>query len=218
MGTTEDHTSEDGERLAFEDLPAPAFNGTVSPDELHVDGENPNEMDDRLFDLLADRITERGWLGGPIITDTDGCIADGEHRWRAARSIGLTEVPVKQYDLDEHERRLLRQELNKLRGEHHRGRDIDELAELLSSPSDDDIEELLVATDSYEDVLDELDGVDTPSFDPLADDDTRLDETDERKDGDWSHTTVDGHYVRCPECSHEFHPGLHKVEDAADED
>ena len=69
---------------SFDELPQPDFEGTLATDALETDGDNPNEMSDEQFGLLQDRMRQNGWLGGPIITDTDGLIADGEHRWRAA--------------------------------------------------------------------------------------------------------------------------------------
>lgn len=80
-------------------------------------------MTDEQYGLLCTRMEENGWLGGPIITNTQGVIADGEHRWRAAQEIGLTEVPVKQYAINEPTRRLWRRELNKIHGEHDKKRD-----------------------------------------------------------------------------------------------
>lgn len=139
--------------LALDDLPAPAFEGTLAPDELHVDGDNPNEMTDEQFGLLCDRMRENGWLGGPIITNSEGLIADGEHRWRAAQEIGLSEVPVRQYAIDDATRRLWRQELNKIHGEHDTKRDALEYDTLLSEGFTEEVEAL---TDAAGEDLDEL--------------------------------------------------------------
>ena len=138
---------------ALEDLPQPSFEGTVATDALETDGDNPNEMSDEQFGLLQDRMRQNGWLGGPIITDTDGLIADGEHRWRAAQEIGLDEVPVRQYDIDDAERRLWRQELNKIHGEHDTKRDALEYDYLLDAGKADEVHELTQAADED---LDEL--------------------------------------------------------------
>jgi len=138
---------------ALDDLPQPDFEGTVAVDDLHTDGDNPNEMTDEQFGLLCDRMRENGWLGGPIITDTEGLIADGEHRWRAAQEIGLSEVPVRQFDIDDSKRRLWRQELNKIHGEHDSKRDALEYDELLSSGFTEEVEAL---TDAADEDLDEL--------------------------------------------------------------
>ena len=138
---------------ALEDLPQPSFEGTVATDSLETDGDNPNEMSDEQFGLLKDRMRQNGWLGGPIVTDTDGLIADGEHRWRAADAIGLDEVPVRQYDIDDATRRLWRQELNKIHGEHDTKRDALEYDYLLDAGKADEVHELTQAADED---LDEL--------------------------------------------------------------
>ncbi|MFB6237531.1 MAG: DNA methyltransferase [Halopenitus sp.] len=137
----------------LEDLPQPAEETTVHPDELHVDGDNPNEQSEEMFGLLVENLRQKGWLGNAIVADTDGCIADGEHRWRAAQEIGLTEVPVKFYDIPEDERRLWRQELNKISGEHDKKRDALEYDFLLSEGRQDDVADL---TDAADEDLDEL--------------------------------------------------------------
>ena len=138
---------------ALDDLPQPDFEGTTATDALETDGDNPNEMTDEQFGLLKDRMRQNGWLGGPIVTDTDGLIADGEHRWRAADAIGLDEVPVRQYDIDDATRRLWRQELNKIHGEHDTKRDALEYDYLLDAGKADEVHELTQAADED---LDEL--------------------------------------------------------------
>jgi DNA modification methylase len=141
----------------YADLPQPAFEGTVPVDDLEVDGDNPNEMTDDQFGLLCDRMRTNGWLGGPVVTDTDGLIADGEHRWRAAQEIGLSEVPVKQFDIDDATRRLWRQELNKIHGEHDDKRDALEYDLLLDSGKSDEVHELTQAADEdLDELLDEI--------------------------------------------------------------
>jgi len=145
------------DELDLTDLPQPEYDGTLPPDDLHVDGDNPNEQSEETFGLLCDRLRENGWLGGPIVTDTDGLIADGEHRWRAAQEIGLSEVPVRQYDIDDPTRRLWRQELNKISGEHDTKRDALEYDELLSAGKTDEVEALTEAADEdLNELLDEI--------------------------------------------------------------
>lgn len=141
------------DELSLHDLPQPEWEGTVSPDDLHVDGENPNEQSDELFGLLCENMRRKGWIGNAIVTDTDGLIADGEHRWRAAQEIGLDEVPVKQYELSEADRRLWRQELNKISGEHDVTRDALEYDYLLDNGKMDDVQAL---TNAVGEDLDEL--------------------------------------------------------------
>ena len=139
--------------MKFDELPQPETRDIVSPDTLAVDGDNPNEQTDEMFGLLCDNMRTKGWLGNDIIADTDGLIADGEHRWRAAQEIGLEGVPVKFFDIDDSERRLWRQELNKISGEHDTKRDALEYQTLLDNGKSESVDALVDATDED---LDEL--------------------------------------------------------------
>lgn len=139
--------------LTLNDLPQPEEETTVHPDELSVDGTNPNEQSDEMFGLLCENMRTKGWLGNDIVCDTEYVIADGEHRWRAAQEIGLEEVPVKVYDIDDPTRRLWRQELNKISGEHDTKRDALEYDYLLNSGKSEAVTDLADATDED---LDEL--------------------------------------------------------------
>lgn len=132
--------------LTLDDLPQPEREASVPIDELSTDGQNPNEQSEEMFGLLCDNMRTKGWLGNAIVADTDGLIADGEHRWRAAQEIGLEEVPVKFYDIDDAERRLWRQELNKISGEHDTKRDALEYDYLLDHGKSEDVTDLVDAT------------------------------------------------------------------------
>lgn len=178
--------------LSLEDLPQPSFEGEVSIETLSVDGDNPNTMSDELFSVLVDRMRTRGWIAGPIITTTDGMIVDGEHRWRAADDIGLTEVPVKQFELTDGERRLLRQELNKIRGEHDSDRDESEFERIIETQHDEELTDLLDSRNEFDDIEHLID-TETPDFEPV--------EETEQPDLD------DVNHVECPDCGHEFNPG-----------
>ena len=143
--------------MQLDDLPQPERIDTVAPDTLEVDGDNPNEQSDEMFGLLCENMRQKGWLGNHIICDTDGLIADGEHRWRAAQEIGLEEVPVKFYDIDDSERRLWRQELNKISGEHDTKRDALEYDYLLDSGKSDEVNDLVNATgEDLDELLQEI--------------------------------------------------------------
>jgi len=139
--------------MELDELPQPERVDTVPVDSLSVDGDNPNEQSDEMFGLLCDNMRQKGWIGNHIIADTDGMIADGEHRWRAAQEIGLNEVPVKFYEIDDAERRLWRQELNKISGTHDTKRDALEYDYLLDAGKSDAVHDLVDAADED---LDEL--------------------------------------------------------------
>jgi len=156
------------ETLSLGDLPQPEEETAIHPDELTVDGENPNEQSDEMFGLLCENLREKGWIGNAIVANTgdllgydgdpEGLIADGEHRWRAAQEVGLEEVPVKLYDFeDDAERRLWRQELNKISGEHVKKRDALEYDYLLKEGRSEDVQNLVDATgEDLDELLDEI--------------------------------------------------------------
>lgn len=169
--------------MKFEDLPQPEFEGKVHPDELQSDGANPNSMTPDMFEHLCDRISKRGWIGNAIIVDQENIIADGEHRWRAATELGLEEVPIKRFELTEPERKAIRQEMNKIHGEHDRDKDALEFEKIVGSEEQTDIEQLLSARDES------LDWYMEDSDDWEAEDDD-----------------VDVAFGKeCPECGHEWY-------------
>ena len=90
---------------------------------LRIDNTNPNVMSEDNFEALKKNIQKFGFII-PIITNEDYVIADGYHRWKAARELGMSEVLVIKLPLKDVDRRMLRQILNKLRGEHDSDKDI----------------------------------------------------------------------------------------------
>ena len=89
----------------------------IARNKLIVDKSNPNVMDEKKFEALKEVIKKFGFII-PIITNKEYKIADGFHRWKAARDLGIEDVPIIALDVDEVDRRILRQVLNKLKGEH----------------------------------------------------------------------------------------------------
>lgn len=172
--------------MEFDELPQPEFEGYMDPSELEFDGQNPNWMDANMFDLLKDRIKNRGWLGNAVIIDSDGVVADGEHRTRAARELGLDEIPVKQYDLTKEERKVLRQELNKISGKHDPEADAVEFEEILDTEEESDLIDLLDARNE--------------DIDSLLEPDSHEDFFEEEEQD------YDGIAFKqeCPECGHEW--------------
>jgi ParB-like chromosome segregation protein Spo0J len=103
--------------MNVDDFPQCEYEGTISPDELTIDEPTLNEMDSDTFRRLCDHIRMDGNLRAPIIADTDGFVAAGEHRLRAAREIGFDSVPVLMYDIHDARRRLWRRRLSKTSGD-----------------------------------------------------------------------------------------------------
>jgi len=118
----------------------------VDVEKLRVDHENPNRMSARQFKALKKGIQRWGFIV-PIITNKDYLVADGEHRLRAARDLGMKQVSVVKLPVDDVDRRLLRQVMNKIRGEHDLFLDAEEYYRIVSEDSRDLIKKLLNESD-----------------------------------------------------------------------
>lgn len=114
--------------------------------DLKTDGKNPNRMTKEQHERLATSIKKYGFIV-PIITNKDLLIADGEQRWTVAKSLGMKEVSVIRLPVEEVDRRLLRQVLNKLRGEHELLLDAEEFEAIIELGRKDDLKYLLDLTD-----------------------------------------------------------------------
>ncbi|MDQ1281634.1 MAG: hypothetical protein QG670_2899, partial [Thermoproteota archaeon] len=114
----------------------------VAVEQLRIDGQNPNKLSVKEMDRLMQSIRKWGFLV-PIVTNRELLIADGEHKWEAAKRLGMTQVPVVRLDVDEVDRRLLRQVLNKLRGMHDPLEDAYEFKRIIESKGESDLKQLL---------------------------------------------------------------------------
>lgn len=115
--------------------------------ELKADGQNPNKLDRKGLDRLKRSIQQYGFIV-PIITNKDLLIADGEQRWIAANELAMKEVSVIRLPVEDVDRRLLRQVLNKLRGEHELLADALEFEKIIELGREDDLKFLLDLNDS----------------------------------------------------------------------
>lgn len=123
----------------------------VATSELKVDGKNPNRMTRQEIDRLKKSFEKWGFFV-PIVTNKDLLIADGEQRWTAAKELDMSEVLVVRLPVEDVDRRLLRQVLNKLKGTHDRAADAEEFEIIIELGREDDLKYLLNLSD------DKLDG------------------------------------------------------------
>ena len=119
---------------------------TVKLSEVKTDGQNPNKMSKEQLERLKSSIKKWGFIV-PIITNKDLLIADGEQRYTAAKALGMTEVSVIRLPVEDVDRRLLRQVLNKLRGEHQKDLDQAEFDRIIQAGREDDLKYLLMLSD-----------------------------------------------------------------------
>ncbi len=126
----------------------------VPIDDLKVDGKNPNRMTPAQERALDESIKKYGFIV-PIITNKDLLIADGEQKWLRAKALGMKEVPVIRLPLEEVDRRILRQVLNKLRGEHDVKLDLEEYDRILKETTLEDFSNISGLDKQYlQDLLD----------------------------------------------------------------
>lgn len=113
---------------------------------LKVDGQNPNRMTQQQRSALSRSIERYGFIV-PIITNRDLLIADGEQRLEAAKAMGMKQVSVIRLPVEDVDRRLLRQVLNKLRGEHLRELDVEEFKRIIAQGREGDLKQLILIHD-----------------------------------------------------------------------
>lgn len=106
----------------------------VDVNKLVEDPTNPNIMGEEEEVAVTENIKEFGFLV-PVVINENYEVADGEHRIKIAKFLGYEKVPcIKSNKLnDDIARRIVRQSLNKIRGEHDTFRDISELEMIFTS-------------------------------------------------------------------------------------
>lgn len=89
----------------------------ISVDDLKPNDYNPNRQSTHDFELLCKSMNEDGFTQ-PVIALREGLvIVDGEHRWRAAKALGLTEIPVVLTDMSLAQAKIATLRHNRARGE-----------------------------------------------------------------------------------------------------
>jgi len=115
--------------------------------DLQFDKENPNVLDKNGMERLKTSIQKYGDIV-PIITNKDLLVADGEQRATAMKELGMTECSVIRLPIEDVDRRLLRQVLNKLKGEHDLTADALEFEKIIEAGRTDDLKHLLDLSDN----------------------------------------------------------------------
>lgn len=111
--------------------------------DLKFDKTNPNKLTDEQMKALNKSMQRFGYLT-PIVIDQNNLVADGEHRALVYKQHGLKEIPAFKVNLKtDAERRMLRQVMNKLRGEHDRELDANELVTIFQAGKLDDLTQLI---------------------------------------------------------------------------
>jgi len=159
---------------------------TVNVEDLYPHPENARDSD---VGAICESIRKNGWYGKVLCQRRDDSslrILVGEHRWRAAKEVGLTEIPVEIIEVDDGTaRRILL---------------VDNRTQDLASWDEGLLTELLRDIASEPDGL-EGTGYDGDALDALikvnAESSVVTGEREPKGRG----------MVTCPECGHKFTPG-----------
>jgi len=71
-------------------------------ERVHIDNIQPHPANPNDGDVaaIAESIRQNGFYGRIVVRDSTGKILAGEHRWRAAQEVGLSEVPIERVECD----------------------------------------------------------------------------------------------------------------------
>jgi hypothetical protein len=114
--------------------------------DLERDGQNPNKMTDKQKGATWQSLTKFGWVY-PIVANREGCFADGEQRVDTCIGNGEFFGPVLRLQVEDVDRRLLRQVLNKLKGTHDKLLDAEEFKRIVEANRAEDLKTLLNISD-----------------------------------------------------------------------
>ena len=94
---------------------------SIPTSSIHPNDYNPNAMEPDAFDELVKEVRHLGRIPKPVVVRPNGdgyTIVDGEHGWRAAREVGMSEVPREVSEVDDFEARRQTYKRNQ-HGEHN---------------------------------------------------------------------------------------------------
>ena len=121
---------------------------SIDIDQIKIDSTNPNTMSEKEMKALEKTMDKYGYLA-PVILDKKYKVVDGEHRVKIYERLGKKTIPAYVIDVDRYDQKILRQVMNKLRGEHDILKDskefnildkanrLDELAQFLAKDEKD---------------------------------------------------------------------------------
>jgi len=87
----------------------------VGVDSIKPNKYNPNRQNEHDFELLLKSMQEDGFTQ-PIVCQKNRTIVDGEHRWRAAKTLGYDEIPVVFVDMTDEQMKISTLRHNRARG------------------------------------------------------------------------------------------------------
>lgn len=125
----------------------------VVVNDIKFDKTNPNELSNEQEKALELTMEKFGFLA-PVILNKKLAVIDGEHRVKIYKKLGKKKIPAYVIDVDKIDLKILRQLMNKLRGEHNKEKDHDEFKLIFDANRMDTFAELLgKPLEKFENVL-----------------------------------------------------------------
>jgi hypothetical protein len=122
---------------------------------LQRDGQNPNKMTEKQKASVWQSLCDFGWIY-PIVTNKDGMLTDGEQRVDVCLAHGEFFGPVLRLQVEDVDRRILRQTINKLKGTHDKLLDAQEFRRIREAGGKEELQGILGITDDTLDRYDKL--------------------------------------------------------------
>ena len=122
---------------------------------LQRDGQNPNKMSEKQKASTWKSLCDFGWIY-PIVTNKEGMLTDGEQRVDVCLEHSEFFGPVLRLPVEDVDRRILRQVLNKLKGTHDKLLDAQEFKRIREAGGKEELQGVLGITDETLDRYDEL--------------------------------------------------------------
>lgn len=121
----------------------------VNIKDLKFDDKNPNQYSAAMKQGLDYSMDKFGYVD-EIIVDQNNMIANGEHRVRSLIAKGVTKINVKRFNFkDDNERKLFRQAMNKIQGQHDPKLDSQDILSIIEN-NDDNLLELMSLTAEHD--------------------------------------------------------------------
>jgi DNA modification methylase len=125
----------------------------IAVSKISFDDTNPNILTKEQMKSLKLVMEKFGFLA-PVILNKDLQVIDGEHRVRVYQELGKKTIPAYVIDVNTINKKMLRQLMNKLRGEHDKQKDAEEFKLIFEAGKLNEFSNLLAAqTEDFQSIL-----------------------------------------------------------------
>ena len=125
----------------------------IAISKITFDETNPNVLTNEQMKSLKLVMEKFGFLA-PVVLNKDLQVVDGEHRVRVYQELGKKTIPAYVIDVNNINKKMLRQLMNKLRGEHDKQKDAEEFKLIFEAGKLNEFSSLLATqTEDFQTIL-----------------------------------------------------------------